>query len=328
MQTIIEHPQIMTAAQLKSHPLIIWLKDRLEQHGGNKTALARTLGNVISSKTIGLLLDGKYQYDVTGMLKKLQDEKDRLAGQLHPDAAADLAHIPTPMMGQAWAAFDAAKSAHLVNIVAGKSQIGKTTAAEAYKKRYPDTTVYMRMPTRPTMSSVLSELCLAARLPKTRTTAEAVARLRDRLTAAHLIIVDEAHLCLGRRQGADALDMLRELYDRCGCGLVLIVTDTGAREFIRGQFAGQLAQLERRGEWEILPPEPCADDVRAIWQAYGLPDPDEKTRAAIYAMARNSCFGQYVHRLKWAAVQARRAGQPLSWQFFLQATHAMNRRPQ
>lgn len=316
------------ATDILNHPQIIWLREQLDAHGGNKTALAKTLGDVISSKTIGLLLEGRYQYNVEGMLKKLEEQQRRLSGQLHPAAAADLAHIPTPMMAQAWAAFDAAKSAHLVNIIAGKSQIGKTTAAEAYKMRYPETTVFMRMPTRPTMASVLAELCSAAGLPKGRTTAEAVMRLRDRLTAAHLIIVDEAHLCLGRRQGADALDMLRELYDRCGCGLVLIVTDTGAREFVRGQFAGQLAQLERRGEWELLPPEPCAADVQAIWQAYDLPEPDKETQAAIYAMARASCFGQYVHRLKWAAVQARRAGQPLSWQFFLQATHAMTRRPQ
>jgi len=317
-----------TPQNIVNHPLIIWLQQQLDAHGGNKTALAHTLGDVISSKTIGLLLEGRYQYNVEGMLKKLKEQQQRLSGQPGPAAAADLAHIPTPMMAQAWAAFDAAKSAHLVNIIAGKSQIGKTTAAEAYKLRYPETTVFMRMPTRPTMAGVLAELCGAAGLPKGRTAAEAVMRLRDRLTAACLIIVDEAHLCLGRRQGADALDMLRELYDRCGCGLALIVTDTGAREFVRGQFAGQLAQLERRGEWELLPPEPCAEDVQAIWQAYDLPEPDKETHAAICAMARASCFGQYVHRLKWAAVQARRAGQPLSWQFFLQATRAMTRRPQ
>ena len=321
-------PENTPATDILNHPQIVWLREQLKAHGDNKTALAHTLGDVISSKTIGLLLEGRYQHNVKGMLKKLKEQQQRLNGQLPADAAADLSHIPTPMMAQAWAAFDASKSAHLVNIIAGKSQIGKTTAAEAYKLRYPDTTIYMRMPTRPTMASVLAEQCSAAGLPKGRTTAEAVMRLRDRLTAAHLIIVDEAHLCLGRRQGADALDMLRELYDRCGCGLVLIVTDTGAREFVRGQFAGQLAQLECRGEWELLPPEPCAADVQAIWQAYDLPEPDKETQAAIYAMARASCFGQYVHRLKWAAVQARRAGQPLSWQFFLQATHAMTRRPQ
>ncbi len=327
-EIITEPAETITADELKKHPLVIWLADMYEKHGRNKSALVRTLGGIISSKTVQLLLEGRYPYDVPGMLAKLQEAKDRLNGQLAPAEAADLAHIPTPMMRRMWAAFDAAKSAHLVSLVAGKSQIGKTTAAEAFGMRYPDTTVFMRMPTRPTVSSVLQELVAAARLPKCRTNDEAVARLRDKLTPAHLIIVDEAHASLGRQQGADALDLLRELYDRCGCGLALIVTDTGARDFIRGKFAGQLAQLERRGEWELLPSEPNPADMQAVWQAYGLPEPDEQTRAGIFAMARSSCFGQFVHRLKWADVQARRAGQQLSWQFFLAATHAMKDRPQ
>ncbi len=326
-QNTVDAVEIMTADDLKKHPLIIWLHGQYEQHGCNKSSLARTFGGIISSKSIGLLLEGRYEYDISGMLHKLQQLKDRLDGQLTPAEAADLDHIPTPMMSQVWSACYAANSAHLVNIVAGKSQIGKSTAVEAYKARYNDTTILMRMPTRPTMFSVAQELCAAAGLSKIRTLDEAIAALRGKLTASHLIIADEAHLCLGSEKGAEVLDMLRELYDRCRCGLVLIVTDTGAREFIRGKFAGRLAQLERRGEWELLPQMPCEEDVRVIWQAYGLPEPDKKTLAAVHAMVRQDCFGKYVHRLKWAAVQARRAQQPLSWQFFLQATAAMSDRP-
>ncbi len=321
-------PENKPATDIMNHPQIIWLREQLDAHGGNKTALAHTLGDVISSKTIGLLLEGRYQYNVEGMLKKLKEQQERLNGQLPADAAADLELIPTPMMAQAWAAFDAAKSVHLVNIVAGKSQIGKTTAARAYKNHYPDTTILARMTAQPTISGVLAEIAEAAGVPLGKNMHETMKRLRHFLTPAHLIIADEAHLCLDTLRGVMALDMLRELYDRCGCGLVLIVTDIGAQTFVKSIFNGRLAQLERRGEWELLPPEPCPGDVKAIWQAYGLPEPDKTTEAAIIAMARSSCFGQFIHRLKWAAMQARRAGQPLSWQFFLQATHAMNRRPQ
>lgn len=78
------------ATDIMNHPQIIWLREQLEAHGGNKTALAHTLGDVISSKTIGLLLEGRYQYNVEGMLKKLKEQQERLNGQLPAAAAADL----------------------------------------------------------------------------------------------------------------------------------------------------------------------------------------------------------------------------------------------
>lgn len=328
MNTKHEIENRLSGDALRYHPLVLWLAHRLESvHGGNKSALCRELGT-ISDKVVSALLDGTYKHDVNGMLARLAEQKERLAGALVAQDV-DLWHIPTKLAERVWVACDAAKSAHLVINVCGKSQIGKSTAAEMYKARYPETTILLRMPTRPTVSSLLHELADALRLSGAarKGNAALMRAIRERLGRQHLLIVDEAHLALTRQQGADALDVLRELYDRCGCGLVLIFTDIGSVEFCKGSFAGQVAQLENRGEWEPLPGEPCAADVQAIWRGFGLPDPDAKVQAAIGALCRASCFGKYVHRLRWAAASAQRQGVALTWELFLAATKHMEWRP-
>ncbi len=318
---------IATPAQLASHPAVEWLRNEyLPTIGNNMTRAADELG--ISDKVLRGLLSGNYAGNRAAQLAKLEEQRQRLTAQVRSLQGQDLAHVQTELMARCWSAFEAAKRAHLANYVCGKSQIGKTTAAEAYKQAYPETTVFFRMPTRPTIASLTAELLKAARLPKGRTVAEGMAKLCDTLSPRHVIIADEAHLALTRRQGIDALDVLRELYDRTGCGLVLIVTDIGGREVVKGPWAEQLLQIERRGEWEILPAAPSSKDVLAIAAAYGLERPEAETWRIVEAMARATCFGQFVHRLKMAAVIAQGEGRPVTWQDFININARMGRRPE
>jgi len=316
----------MTSDMNDKSRAIEWLRhDYLPSLAGNMSRASRELG--MSHKVLNALLAGNYAGNTEAQLAKLEEQRLRISAQARV-AGIDLEHIPTQLMGRVWSVCDAAKAAHLCNFIAGKSQIGKTTAVEAYKARYPETTILFRMPTRPTVSSLLRELAAAAGLPKTRCAVDALEALRGYLSPRHLIIADEAHLALTRLQGLDALDMLRELYDRCRCGLVLIVTDVGAREIVKGPHAEQLGQFEKRGEWELLPDAPSAQDVAAIWGAYGLPQPNAETQRTIGVLARNSCFGQFVHRLKLAAGMARQQGRSLTWDDFLASALRMGRRPQ
>lgn len=317
-------PTPMTTEQL-NHPARMWfINSYLRQPGMTKKKAAEELG--LSHRTLNAIENGIKHGDVDSQLNTLAEQQKRLAGVVRVEGV-DLDHIPTAMARRIWAAADAAKSAHLCVTVCGKSQIGKTTAVEKYKLMYPETTIFFRMPTRPTITTLVRELTEAAGLPKARNAWEGMTRLRAHLSPRHLIVADEVHLALTRRQGVDALDVLRELFDRCKCGLLLIVTDIGAREMTKGPFAERLAQLERRGEWEILPETPTNKDVRAVWEAYGLPEPDAETQQQIGAMARSSCFGQYVHRLKLAASFAQQEGRTLTWPDFIRAATRMARRP-
>lgn len=301
----------------ENNPSIEWLRDHLlPSLDGSMSAAAAKTG--ISHKTLKGLLDGSYSGNGERQLAKLEEQRQRLA--LAPPSRrqdVDLKHIPTQLMARIHAAADAAKAAGLINMVAGKSQMGKTTAARAYKMRYPETTIYLRMPTRPTTASIVRHLLAAMSLGNRPMCSDAgMAILRANLSPRHLIIVDEAHAALGRPIGLDALDIVRELHDITGCAVLLIVTDIGARLIDKGDAAERLLQLVRRGERQTLDPTPSSVDIIAILRAYGLPDPDMYQKEQLSAMARATCFGQICHRLALAHVEACRRGETLTWRHF------------
>lgn len=304
----------MTETQL-NHPARIWLRNTyMTQPGMTKSRAAEELG--ISHKVLNALIEGNYSGNADNQLAKLDEQRTRLAGQIsRPDI--DLFHIPTPLMGRIWHAADEAKATHLLVTLSGKKQMGKTTAIEAYKMRYPETTVLVRMPAAPTVSKLVYRIAEAAGLARGRTIEETLTALRQHLCPRHLLIIDEAHLALTRPQGLDALDVLRELFDTCKCGLMIVVTDIGEEAMVSGPHATRLEQLLCRGEREQLPKEPIRADIRAIWEAYGLPEPDARTQATIGALARKSCFGQYTRRLRYAVTAARREGRALTWPDFI-----------
>lgn len=318
---------LQVAEPMSHHPALLWFKEELlPALGGNMTAACREVG--ISPKTIKGLISGEYGGNAARQLAKLEEARGTIAARgAMTSRERDLLHVQTALMNRIWAVCDASKVSHLLNYVEGKSQIGKTTALEAYAAKYPETTYLMRMPTRPTVTSMLRELLAVCGLPAARTADGAMRLLRGHLSARHLLIVDEAHLALTRKEGLDCLDCLRELFDRCKCGMVLAVTDVGAQSIVRGPHAERLIQLEKRGEWSILPTCPSQGDVAAIWRAYGLPEPEEGVKRQIAAMARASCFGQYCHRLQIAKVEAAERGRLISWDDFLAVAERTGRRP-
>lgn len=303
-----------------------WFREELlPSYNGN---MSRACAEVdISAKTMKALLAGEYKGNVRGMVGKLAEARAALAPRLAV-ASLDLDCVRTGIMERIHAVCDAAKVCHMLNYVAGRSQMGKTTALTAYAERWPETTVYFRMPTRPTVAAMLYELLEACGLPTDGTPAAAMRRARRHLTKKHLVIVDEAHAALYRRDGVDCLDCLRELFDNCGCGMVLAVTDEGARDIVRGAHAVRLLQVEKRGEWTILPENPKNVDLRAIWEAYGLGEPSRDVQQEIGAMVRASCLGQFCRRLKVALLEARAKGCALTWEDFSKVAARMGRRPQ
>lgn len=305
----------------RNHPALRWLVTTyLPRVGGNMTKAADELG--ISHKVLNALRKGTYDGDIDGQLAKLDEQRVRFAS-----AAPEIGCIQTQIVQRVWNTCDAAKAAGLINWVIGQSQIGKTTAAREYAKMYPETTVLIRLSQKPTITSVLRELHEAAHLPGAfRSASETLHKLREKLSRRHLIIVDEAHLALDRQQGADALDIIRELYDRCGCGVALLVTDLDGHKVTRSPQFGQLEQLTRRGLPEILPPTPDKGDVEAVWSAFGLGQPDPETRKTVVALVRRTCFGELFQRLRLAVAACKREGAEMNWSAFNANLKRMERR--
>ncbi len=303
-----------------------WLRDvYLPSIGNNMSEAERTLG--MSSKTLRSLLAGSYKGDQARQLAKLDEQRVRLASMSSLRRPVSEV-VQTEVLRRVWAACNCAKAGHLINWVVGVSQIGKTTAAKAYRDRYPETTILLRLPVRPTLTSSLAYLADALNLPgKRKSVADTLRRLAGELTPRHLLIVDEANLACETARGAEVLNAIRELFDRSGCGVVLMVTDLRGHKVTRSEFAGELEQLVRRGLWEVLPETPFAEDVRLLWESYGLPEPDAETSRLIGAMARDTCLGELNNRLRLARAAAANAGHELSWEDFREAIRRLSRRP-
>lgn len=311
----------MKTQDTTQHPAVQWLVNEYLPTVGSLNEADRRLG--ISEKTLRALMRGTYEGNTEKQLAKLTEQME-LHRQRNAVALQGTQYIQTDIMRRVWNACAAAKAAHLLNSVIGVSQIGKTTSAQAFKDKYPETTILIRLSQKPTISSVVRELADECRLPGRVRTIDATMRaLRTAITPRHLIIVDEAHLALDRQQGADALDVVRELYDRCGCGVVLLFTDLDGSKFTHSDHAAQLEQLKRRGLRELLPATPPAEDVRAIWDAFNLPAPDRETERTVGALVRRSCFGELLARIRLAAAEAQRDRTELSWTHFNAALRRM-----
>lgn len=309
-----------------NHPAVLWLKDEfLPTIGGSLNEAERQLG--LSEKVLRGLIRGSYEGNAARQLAKLEEQRQRITAQASAAMAGSTRYIPTEIMQRVWNACDCAKAARLINMVVGVSQIGKTTAARAYRERYPETTILLELMPKPTMSGILRELATALRLPGStcRSLVATQRAVRSALSPRHLIIVDEAHLALDRQQGADALDIVRRLHDLTGCGVVLLITDLDGSKFTNSPHAGQLDQLKRRGLSELLPDTPSANDVALIWQAFRLPAPTPDIHRTVHALARKNCFGTLLAIVRLAVAEARLAGADIDLQHFSAALNRMGR---
>lgn len=311
----------MTETQL-NHPARTWLRDvYMTQPGMTKTKAAEELG--ISHKVLNALIEGNYTGNADNQLAKLDEQRCRISARYAHPGHTPGQYIPTELGARVMKACDYAKIMHKINVVYGASQVGKTTAAREYLRRYPDTTILLQLFPKPTISSVLRDLADAMHLPGShRSMADTLREIRRALSPRHLIIVDEAHLALDRQQGADALDVVRRLFDLSGCAVVLLVTDLDGSAIKNSPHRAQLDQLSRRGLMEVLDPVPCRDDVRAIWSAFNLGEPDAETYRIVIALAKNNCFGSLISYIEIAAAEARQEGCSIDWSHF---NHALLR---
>ncbi len=309
-----------------THPAVQWLTNEfLPSIGNNLNEAARRTG--LSEKVLRGLIRGNYEGNASRQLAKLEEQRQRVTAQASAAMACSTQYIPTEIMQRVWNACDCAKAANLINMVVGVSQIGKTTAARAYRERYPETTLLVELMPKPTMSGMLRDLAKALRLPGSscRSLSATQYAVRAALSPRHLIIVDEAHLALDRQQGADALDIVRRLRDLTGCGVVLLVTDLDGSKFTNSPHAGQLDQLRRRGLPEVLPETPTANDVALIWQAFQLPAPTPDIERTVHALARKNCFGTLLAIVRLAVAEARLNGAAVDLQHFSAALCRMGR---
>lgn len=296
--------------------LLAWLIDTAEARRWPLYKLAADIGT--SGTTLTRLIKGTYQASTDRVMGLIAAFRARCEARA---TVAEAQFVETTIAHKVWQAIDYAATYQEIVSVIGHSQWGKTTACEEYQRRRyaegSDAVIIVRMPVIPSPTLLCSELCRALGITTRLTHAKAVEAIKRTVSSRHVLIIDECHqAATGRQRGINTIETLREIYDCTHCGMVLVGTNVWGRILDGRQLAewqGVLGQTVLRGISVQLPPRLGYADMQAIWQSFGLANPDQTTLRVVQDIVGRYGLGRYVKRLRSAATAAARKGVTLEW---------------
>ena len=205
----------------------------------------------------------------------------------------------------------------------GASQIGKTTALEQFAKRGQDI-IYVRMPEGGTMSDFLCEIAEALQFTGSPKNMSMMRRkIKEAFDDRMTLIVDEVHQVFTSKTGTSRLrsiEFIRELYDRCKCGVVLAGTNIFRDEIQQGRHKVMLEQLDLRGLPPLqLPDRPSEEDLNTFADAYHLGPATGKAAALQQKVIREHRLSRWLVILQAANRLADKKSERLEWRHVLVA---------
>jgi len=273
------------------------------------------------SSTISRLFTGRYGASYDHLVDAIQ-RYHRLASARGSRKSIGFVEI------SAWTKIDMVCRHALVGklpaFIYGASQIGKTFCLEEYTRRNNHgQTKLIRIPASPTLNTVRREVASKFNISLKENSQDLSRRIMEAIDDNMLLIVDEIHEALlgeGRGRAVAIFEWLREVYDRCQCGIVFCGTPVFREEIEGGKLALVLEQFRRRSiiNLELPSKTPYADIVK-IAKAFGLEAPTEDALNIIDAMLIKSGLGQYVKFLQQASNLATNQKKALTWDHFVMA---------
>ena len=206
----------------------------------------------------------------------------------------------------------------------GRTQIGKTKALEEFARRNNHgQTKYVRMPAAPTLGTVMQEIAASCYISSNISLHATRKRIFEAIDEQMLLIIDEAHQALisgTESKQASIMEYLREIYDRCRCGIVLCGTNVFRDELENGRVSRVLEQLKGRGIITLqLPSYPPKSDIITIAKKFGLTPPEGDAQDIIQGMVKKTGLSQYVTFLQQASNLAANQKKTLTWDHFVGA---------
>lgn len=275
----------------------------------------------LSGSTLSLVFRGKYEAKLDSVVTAILDFKRLLEKRR---TGRKLAFIKTAMTERIWSACEAALEFQRIVCIWGDSQIGKTASLDSYAEAHNHgETIFTRMPTPAYLTHFLAKLAEALRISPALKEKELRRRVFSAFDDRMLLIVDECHQAMfNHRRGSHPLELIRELHDETGCGIVLCGTNVFRDEMERGFLADIMRQTKRRRLMSIqLPDAPTRADLNTFAQAYGLPPATGEARKLEQDMIQEEALGMWLTLLRMGAKVAAQRQQKLEWAHVL-AAHA------
>ena len=225
-----------------SKELLLWFHQTIIDDKMSWAQVTKEVG--FSRSTIFRILNATYQADDWGgPLTKIaafrlkrepaaegQESAEIKTLRTQEDAAALPGLAKTDAFDRVFGACNYALKHGKLSLIIGQSRMGKTTAAKAWR----DTTgkassIFVEVPPVGGCRALLSELAYALGIGNSskRSIAELLRRVCDGLSPRRVVIVDEAGRLCPSSGGANAqaIEILRAILDRSGCGMVLLATE-------------------------------------------------------------------------------------------------------
>jgi DNA transposition AAA+ family ATPase len=249
-------------------------------------------------------LGGTYQGDNDKMAAKVERwlasrEERQAASAVLP---REIGWVQTESAAAIWQTIQYAHIAPDIAVVAMGAGCGKTTTARRYAEATPNAWLATMDPTTRVVSTALGEIAIALGL--TERSPQGYARAIAGYVGGKngVLIIDEAqHL------QPNALDALRSIHDRTGCGLVLLGNETVYTRLEGQGRAAEFAQLFSRVGMRMVQAKPRSGDAVALLDAWGVEAKESRDFLARVSAKPGALRGM-VKTMRVAAMLAAGAG--------------------
>jgi DNA transposition AAA+ family ATPase len=295
----------------------------LHAHASEQDLSLEEVGKLVryDGSTMHRLFHGKYEGSLDNVCKEIEQFR-----ALHEERARGrkLPFIETNLAKKIWKYCDACLEFQRIGFIIGDSQIGKTTALAKYQQDHNHgQTIYVRMPAGGVRGIFLVTLATALRINPRAPEKDMIRRIMECFDDRMLLVIDEVHQTVIRENsmlGVRTIELIREIYDNTGCGVVLCGTHVFDREMEVGRFQQVFLQLKRRRLAKLtLPASPSVADLNTFSRAYGLAPAEGDALKLQTEMIREEALGMWLCLLRMGAKIASKRGKPMAWGHVLAA---------
>lgn len=220
---------------------------------------------------------------------------------------------------------------HRIGFIFGPTQAGKSKGLEHFVRTHPTHPLAhkgrtgsvraLEMPAGGSARGFLNRLAVAFYRSPQSNWADLKRRIFEGVSPDDLIIIDEFSQCFNPVTGTvriATLDLIRELWNTCKCGIVLVMTDVARDAMQQGRFHKACDQLYYRSAAELeLSRVPQDADLRLIAQAHGLPNPSRDFMERIRKIVQTRGMTRFTTLLEMAGDEASSRKAKPTWTDFL-----------
>ena len=153
--------------------------------------------------------------------------------------------------------------------IEGEARMGKTEAAKQWvEQRGPGRAVMVECPVIGSPSAVLKTIARKVGMSPKERRHDIARRLGSAFSSDRVLIIDEAGRMFPKGKGSpEALDEIRSIHDRTGCGIALLVTRADVKKLTESAY--MVGQLIGRIDLPAMLPEFQQADVDVIAEQFG-----------------------------------------------------------